>query len=298
MSLSGFQCMLCGTVEFRPWLTNCPDYYLQKGGPVDYVECAACSLVQQHPLPDDVCALYEEYPIHSPRNVLQRLARRLFQRQVYFRSTTDSRRRILLDYGCGDGTFLREMKPRFSAVCGYEPNDVHAAALSEQMDVPVYSSLEKLCAERAAAFDQVTAHYVLEHVDDLPGVFQTFRTLLKPAGVLHLAVPNIRSWEARLFKHRWHGLDAPRHLVFPEAAHFKMLAKTYGFRISQIAFAMFPNTLAASLATVLLGRCHPVLLMGFILPSWLISLAAPQGTLILRMVKKDKTNESRETYEY
>jgi SAM-dependent methyltransferase len=279
--------MLCGSTEFRVWLTGCPDYYLQKGGPVDYVECVACSLVQQCPLPDDVSALYEDYPIHSSRSAFQRLARRIFQRQVYFRPVAGSECRTLLDYGCGDGTFLREIQNRFSAVCGFEPGGTHANALSEQLNAPVYSSTEKMRTERAGKLDIITAHYVLEHVADLRGAFETFQTLLHPGGTLYIAVPNIRSWESCLFKKRWHGLDAPRHLVFPEAVHFKKLAEEYGFGVPQFSVAAFPNTLAASLATVLSGRCQPVLLMGLIVPSWLVALAAPQGTLIIRMVRKD-----------
>jgi hypothetical protein len=151
----------------------------------------------------------------------------------------------------------------------------------------VYSSSEILREERAGMMDVITAHFVLEHVADLREAFETFQILLKPRGALYIAVPNIRSWEARLFKQYWHGLDAPRHLVFPEAAHFQMLASEFGFGAPQISFAAFPNTLAASLSAVLTGRCHALLMMGFILPSWLIALAAPQGTLVVRMIRKD-----------
>jgi SAM-dependent methyltransferase len=290
MSRSGFKCILCGATEFRPWLTDCPDYYLQKGGPVDYVECDACSLAQQFPFPDDVSALYADYPVHSSRSTVQRLARRIFQQQVYFHPADASAQLNLLDYGCGDGTFLREVQRRVNAVYGFEPGDTHSAALSSQLNMPVYSSAEKLCQDLAGKLDVITTHFVLEHVADLRGAFETFQILLKPGGTLYIAVPNIRSWESRLFKKRWHGLDAPRHLVFPEAAHFKELAKEYGFCDPQFSFAAFPNTLAASLATVLSGRCHPVLLMGMILPCWLVSLAAPQGTLIVRMVRDSQAD--------
>jgi len=281
--------MLCGAVDARPWLTNCPDYYLQKCVPVDYVECAACSLIQQYPLPHDVSALYADYPVHTARSTVQRLARRIFQRQVYFRPEGGSKHLTLLDYGCGDGTFLREMKSRFKTVYGFEPGDEHASSLAGQTGVPVDSSAETLCAERSGTVDVITAHYVLEHVEDLRGTFKTFRTLLKPGGTLYIAVPNIRSWEARLFRQRWHGLDAPRHLVFPEAVHFEKLAKESGFNTPQFSFAAFPNTLSASLATLLTGRCHPALLMGFILPCWLVALAAPQGTLIIQMVRENNS---------
>jgi SAM-dependent methyltransferase len=283
-----FTCVLCGLGKSRPWLTNCPDYYLQKGGPVDYVKCSGCSLVQQYPLPADVSALYADYPIHTSRNTIQRLARRIFQRQVYYRPESPGlEQQTLLDYGCGDGTFLREMQERFGTVLGFEPGGTHAGVLSGQLGASVYSSVEKLCEERAGTVDIITAHFVLEHIADLCGTFETLRTLLKPGGILHIAVPNIRSWEARLFKQRWHGLDAPRHLVFPDAGHFEILSAEYGFTVPKVSFAAFPNTLAASLATVFSGRCHSGMLMGLILPSWLVSLAAPQGTLVIQMFRKD-----------
>lgn len=286
MSYNGFKCILCGATESHPWLTDCPDYYLQKGGPVNYVECDACSLVQQFPLPDDVSALYADYPVHSSRNTVQRLARRIFQQQVYFRPASGSEHLNLLDYGCGDGTFLREIQGRVNEVYGFEPGDAHSTALAERLNMPIYSSMEKLRQDLAGKLDVITTHFTLEHVADLRGAYETFQTLLKPGGTLYIAVPNIRSWEAALFRRRWHGLDAPRHLIFPEAVHFKTLAEEYGFSIPHFSFAAFPNTLAGSLATLFSGRCHPTLLMGLIVPSWMIALAAPQGTLIIRMIRR------------
>jgi SAM-dependent methyltransferase len=277
--------MLCGATVFRPWLTRCPDNYLQKGCLVNYVECKACLLVQQHPLPDDVGALYTDYPVHSSRNLMQRLARRIFHRQVYYRPPACSADLSLLDYGCGDGTFLCEMKGRFKSLYGFEPGCSHAEKLSALLDVPIFSSTENLRQELAGKIDLITAHFVLEHVSDFQEAFQTFQTLLKLGGTLYVAVPNIRSWEINLFKKFWHGLDAPRHLAFPDPVHFKMLTDRYGFNIGGTSFAAFPNTLAGSLATVLSGRCHPLLFMGLILPCWLVSLCAPQGTLIIQMVK-------------
>ncbi len=283
MNLDAFKCQLCGATGGRPWLICCGDYYLEKGRPVDYIECTMCGLVQQHPMPDDVKALYEDYPIHTSRHALQRLARRIFQRQVYFRPSAGSGDQTLLDYGCGDGTYLGEVRESFRVVCGFEPGSSHADDLSKRLGVPVYSSAGKLRAERAGTIDIITAHYVLEHVPDLHGAFDLFRSLLKPGGLLYVVVPNIHSWEARLFKRRWHGLDAPRHLVFPAAAHFERLAEEFGFDAPQVAFAAFPNTLAGSLATVFAGRCRPALLMGLTLPSWLLALAAPSGTLRVRL---------------
>ncbi|MBN2704356.1 MAG: class I SAM-dependent methyltransferase [Pontiellaceae bacterium] len=285
MTSSGFKCIFCGSHEAQPWLKECSDFYLRKNDPVDYVECCGCSLVQQFPMPADIQALYADYPVHTSRNALQRLARRIFHQQVYFHPASGAERMTLLDFGCGDGTFLNEVKSRVGEVVGFEPGAAHAETLTERCGFPVYSSLQALCKERAGTIDVITAHYVLEHLSDLRGAFDAFQTLLKKNGTLYIAVPNIRSWEARLFKTYWHGLDAPRHLVFPEGEHFESLAASYGLTITRRSFAAFPNTLSGSLATVLTGYCNPVLLLGFTLPCWLIALAAPSGTQVVEMKK-------------
>lgn len=283
MNPVGFQCRWCGCEEAHPWLSDCRDFYLQKEVSVAYVECNACRLVQQFPLPADLAALYDDYPVHVPRNATQRLARRIFHRQVYYRPLRAQNQGALLDYGCGDGTFLREMQPHFQTVIGYEPAAAHAANLSQQLRRPITSDVADLESEWAGKLDVVTAHFVLEHVEDLRRAFAVFQKVLKPGGLLHITVPNIRSWEARFFKRRWHGLDAPRHLTFPEASHFAMLATDYGFGGVRASYASFPNTLAGSISAVLTGRCRPGLLMGLTLPCALISLMAPQGTLLVHM---------------
>ncbi len=285
MNLDDFTCMLCAAKHGRPWLENCSDVYLGKSEPVHYAECCVCSLVQQHPRPDDVRAWYVAYPMHTQRGALQKMARRLFQRQVYYHPTPEAKSQVLLDYGCGGGTYLAEVGRLFQSMCGYEPGAEHAQALSENLQACIYVDAGRLDEEQAGAIDVITVHYVLEHVMDLHAAFKSFQVLLKPGGLLYIAVPNIRSWEAQLFKRRWHGLDAPRHLQFPEACHLDKLAKEYGFEVTRIAHAVFPNTLAGSLATIG-NRCRPLLLMAFVPFSWLVNHAAPQGTLIAHMHKK------------
>lgn len=280
-----FKCMLCNSIKYHTFYTNCPDYFLKKCMSVNYVECDNCSLVQQFPIPNDISVLYDNYPIHIKRSFIQRFARRIFHSQVYFKSDFNIKSN-LLDYGCGDGTYLCEVKKNFGTVCGYEPNEIHASNLEVRLGVQVYSSLEKLCAKYTEGFDVITAHFVLEHVLNLHNSFYYISKLLKPGGIFYIAVPNIRSWESILFKKYWHGLDAPRHIVFPELIHFKMLADKYDLNISNVSFASFPNTLAGSLSTIISGSCKQSLLFGFILPAWIISLIVPQGTLIVKFEKK------------
>jgi 2-polyprenyl-3-methyl-5-hydroxy-6-metoxy-1,4-benzoquinol methylase len=278
--------MVCGANECRPWHQSCRDFYLGLGHPVDYVACTSCHLVQQQPIPSDVSGFYENYPVHTRRSPLQQWARKNLQHQVYFKPTGDVSNQVLLDYGCGDGVYLREVGDRFQSVVGYEPGAVLAASLSASSPFPVFSDEASMIREWEGRVDVITAHYVMEHVTDINGTMRTFSRLLKPGGVIHIAVPNIRSWESRLFKRAWHGLDAPRHISFPDGAIFSRFANRDDLTLTEARTATFPNTLAASLCTVLTGKYHALLFNLFILPSWLVASVASSGTEVFSLRKK------------
>jgi SAM-dependent methyltransferase len=280
-----FCCLTCGGHEHAIWLRTCRDFYLGLGTPVDYVTCKDCGLVQQWPLPDHLDALYANYPVHQRRSTLQQFARRVLQRQVYFRPCGDAAALTLLDYGCGDGVYLREMAGRYRAMLGYEPGENHATALAESLGVPIYSDPEILLREWAGQVDVITAHYVMEHVVDLHQTLDLFHRVLKPGGLVHIAVPNVRSWEARLFGRKWHGLDPPRHISFPNLDTFQRLAARHGFAGVKRSYAIFPNTLAASLVTVLTGKYDSVWFHLLILPGWAAAALAPSGTEVFEIRK-------------
>lgn len=285
---SEFKCLVCNGGPAEPWLDGCSDYYRGLGNPVNYCTCSQCGLVQQWPVPGNIEALYENYPVHTRRSKAQAWARAYLQRQVYFRPDGHSENLRLLDYGCGDGVYLREQQGRFEAVVGFEPGIELAARLSTSEAFMVYSDLEKMLIDQRGRIDVITAHYVMEHVADLHGTMALFQQLLKPGGMAHIAVPNAKSWEARLFKRKWHGLDPPRHISFPDLAAFTRLALDHGFEPPQKRYAIFPNTLAASIVTALTGGYHGGLFQLLILPSWLVAALAPSGTEVFTL-KKAKT---------
>ncbi len=284
---AGFKCLVCGGTSSNRWLEQCPDYFRQIGQPVNYRVCTGCGLIQQWPIPANIDELYEEYPVHARRSKAQALARAYLQRQVYYRPKPGHNRARLLDYGCGDGVYLREQDGHFESLVGYEPGAELAERLSATESFVVYSDTDKLLAGQRQTIDIITAHYVMEHVTDLHGTMELFHHLLKPGGMVHIAVPNARSWEARLFKRKWHGLDPPRHISFPDMTTFTRLAAEHGFEPPRKRCAIFPNTLAASIVTALTGRYHGGLFQLLILPSWLVAALAPSGTEVFTLKKPE-----------
>lgn len=61
-------------------------------------------------------------------------------------------------------------------------------------------------------FDVITLWHSLEHVLDLDMYIYRLKQLLKPNGVLVIAVPNYKSYDAEYYKEHWAAYDVPRHL--------------------------------------------------------------------------------------
>lgn len=282
-----FSCILCSATKAAPWLMSCSDYFLSLGQPVDYFRCNACGLIQQYPLPRQVATLYADYPVHARKSRLHEVVRRIILKPVYFDSAQLAKGTCLLDYGCGDGWYLDSLRGCGLNLLGYEPDASHAAALEQGLNIPVYRDLAKLQAEQQGRIGIITMHYVLEHLTDIHGCFALLNRLLVPGGLLYCVVPNIHSWEARLFGALWHGLDAPRHISFPDEPAICRLAEKHAFELITTKTVPFPNTSAASLAVWLAGRYRPTLFLALLPLGLLASRVRPTGTLAFLLKRTD-----------
>ncbi len=95
----------------------------------------------------------------------------------------------LLDFGCGDGKFLRVAKALGADVTGVDVSasrteDVRAAGLT------ILPDLDALDHAGSAPFDAVVLSQVLEHVEEPLALLRALRKHLRRGGVLFVAVPN------------------------------------------------------------------------------------------------------------
>jgi 2-polyprenyl-3-methyl-5-hydroxy-6-metoxy-1,4-benzoquinol methylase len=116
-----------------------------------------------------------------------------------------------LDYGCGTGAFLMEMKSAGWQVQGMEP-DPGAASRAAELTSSTISHPDQLSSLPGNAFNVVTMWHVLEHVHDLHGTLDQVKRILKQDGILVVAVPNHTSYDARHYAEHWAAYDVPRHL--------------------------------------------------------------------------------------
>jgi SAM-dependent methyltransferase len=278
-------CMNCGGHRAQVVHEGCADHYLGKPYVVDYVECVDCGLVQQTPVPSDVAPFYDAYPIHQAKGRAHGVLRRLVMGQVYHRVSAETPGLVLLDYGCGDGSYLESVGSEGLTRIGFELDAAQALRLTERLGVPVYSDAEALMRDHAGRVDIVTMHFVLEHVTDLHAVFALASRLLRSGGVLRIVVPNVRSWEHRLFGVKWHGLDPPRHISFPDMGALEDLASGHGMRLTDERSVAFPNGVAGSVPVVLTGRFSYALFLLSMPLGIVASRVAPSGARAYTLVR-------------
>lgn len=114
----------------------------------------------------------------------------------------------LLDIGCGTGAFIELAKTHKWEVHGIEPNE-KARNLGIEKGIQIKESIDQF---EGSVFDVVTLWHVLEHLPDLENTIRKIEAFVKPGGVLIIAVPNFKSFDAKHYKNYWAAYDVPRHL--------------------------------------------------------------------------------------
>lgn len=135
----------------------------------------------------------------------------------------------LLDIGAGTGDFLAAAKTGGWDVSGIEPS-AKAKEIASAKGVAFSASTENFPDE---SFDAITMWHVLEHVPDPDKQLAELKRLLKPNGVILVAVPNFKSHDAKTYKQHWAAFDVPRHLWHFSRTAIEKLAMRNGLRLEK-----------------------------------------------------------------
>lgn len=136
---------------------------------------------------------------------------------------------VLLDVGCGDGSFLRIGRALGYTVQGIE-TDPRAAETARQAGMPVHVGVADNAPLAPGSIDQITMNHVVEHLHDPLATLRHLQAALRPGGRIWIQTPNIDSLGAKHFQQAWRGLEPPRHLVLFHAASLRELLGRAGFR--------------------------------------------------------------------
>ncbi len=136
----------------------------------------------------------------------------------------------ILDFGCGTGEFLNEMKTHGFDPIGVEPSSIARTTAIKKTGLKIYSQISEL---KENSFDAITLWHVLEHVYDLNDTLEQLHGLLNETGTIFIAVPNRQSFDAKHYKEYWAAYDVPRHLWHFSKENIDAILKKNGFRITK-----------------------------------------------------------------
>jgi len=166
-----------------------------------HVRCENCSLIRQHPLPDEqfLKTYYAEkyrsdyqFAKFSPsaKHVEKRLVESIsrFQKLKPFLSG----RTKILDFGCGSGEFVKLCGEQSLEAKGFEPGIGYATYAQENYGLDIISS-QWQDIELREKFDIITSFHVFEHLVNPAGAIEKILGWLKDDGIIFLEVPNLEN---------------------------------------------------------------------------------------------------------
>jgi len=136
----------------------------------------------------------------------------------------------LLDIGAGTGDFLNAANAAGWKTIGIEPSE-KAQSIAVKKGVSFAMALNEL---EDHSFDVITMWHVLEHVPDLEHQIAELKRLLKPTGIILIAVPNFHSYDAQHYGKFWAAYDVPRHLWHFSKTAIEKLFSMEGMQLEKI----------------------------------------------------------------
>lgn len=279
------ECPICNSREFIFFL-DCIDHTVSRET-FSIVSCSSCKFKFTNPRPNqDMLGMYyksENYISHSNTkkgfiNSAYQLIRKytlLKKLQLiskYFKTGN------LLDIGCGTGEFLDICKRSNWKTLGIEPDQQVREHAAKRYDLDIFPEA-KIKELPDNSFDVITMWHVLEHVPQLNERIVDLKRIIKPNGIIIIAVPNCNSLDAKIYQEFWAAYDLPRHLyhftpndilqlfrkhnltlmnILPmifDSFYVSMLSENYKFGKSNLLRSMW-NGLRSNISAIRTGKTY------------------------------------------
>jgi 2-polyprenyl-3-methyl-5-hydroxy-6-metoxy-1,4-benzoquinol methylase/Zn ribbon nucleic-acid-binding protein len=252
-------CPLCNAENHKKFLTV-KDHMITKES-FNILECSACGFHFTNPRPSllNIGHYYksEDYVSHSSSkkgfiNSIYNLIRNYTIKQKVNLLKSLSKKTEILDIGAGTGHFLNACKTNGFSVLGLEPDEdaVNFAKNNFQLDLKPLATLYEL---ESNSKDFISMWHVLEHVYNLKQDFTEIVRVLKDDGFLIIAVPNMESYDAKIYKENWAAYDVPRHLYHFRKLDIEQLSKKYELKLIDVKGMKFDSFYVSMLSEKYIG---------------------------------------------
>jgi SAM-dependent methyltransferase len=251
-----------------------PDHEYGLDYQATYACCGECQTLYQSPMPSDaeLAGFYKQnYHSMTDGGFLMRM--RHTMRVKRLRPLYGGGTGAVLDYGCGNGSFLLRAAEAMPGVefYGYEVGDAREISRPAERVTLVRGEPRHLL-EILPMCRVMIMNHVIEHLSDPFAIVSLLASKLEPGGIFDGQTPNSVSLEHRIFGRFWSGYHAPRHTVVFSRAGLQRLFERAGFEAIRIPGAFNPAAYAVSLASIPHGHAKGVIVRAGL--KWHLAVAA------------------------
>lgn len=245
-------CSALGASEF----VDVPDHEYAVAHIARYALCAGCGTAYQSPMPSPE-ALSDFYPADYHSFALRS---KLMEIRIGMRVARLGRllsgEGAVLDYGCGNGAFLRKAAEAFPnrQFFGYEIDGEDRTETFAGGQITIARGHPRVLFEAMPLCRVIVLNHVIEH---LPAPRETLLQLverLAPDGVVDGQTPAMDSYDRKVFRSAWSGYHAPRHTVVFSRAGLRACLEAAGLPDVRLTPAFNPAGIAMSLGALRHGK--------------------------------------------
>lgn len=240
-------CPVCDFDKTKAFLV-CKDHTVSRET-FNIVECISCGFkfINPRPAAEKLGAYYisEEYVSHSNTkkgfiNSIYQVVRKYTMLKKLKLISEFYKTGKILDIGCGTGDFLKTVKEAKWETIGIEPSPDARKMAIENYALDVREEAEIKILEKET-FDIITMWHVLEHVPELNERIEDLKRLIKPNGVIIIAVPNCTSLDAKIYSENWAAYDVPRHLYHFSPTDIETVFKNHDLKVFRVLPMIFDS---------------------------------------------------------
>ena len=140
--------------------------------------------------------------------------------------------KLVLDFGCGEGGFLNNIKPIAKACCGVEMAKILREQIVEKYKIQMFPNMEAVNGK----FGVMTMFHVIEHLKDPIATLNLMKKNLADDGMIYIETPNVNDALLSLYENEsfsnftYWGC----HLYLYSKNTLKTLIEKAGFKLNYI----------------------------------------------------------------
>lgn len=287
-------CANCNSTEKRAFY-KVPDRHYGIKGLFSYSICASCGLVYLDPMPDneELMSFYPEDSYYSysvdflkedPK--WKKLLRKVLFMEYETKDPKFSAPGRMLDIGCGNGWFIFKMRKKGWDVKGVEPSKAGAEAGRKMANLDIHHGDLLSANYPSGHFDYIRSNHSFEHIPNPNEILPEIYRILKPGGKVFIGVPNINSFDAKVFGRYWYYFGAPVHTFNYSDKTLPQLALKHRFRDINVKYNSNYNGILGSIQIILNKNSDKKSHEGFVVTFFPFKVLAGLFSTFLNIIKQ------------